>query len=62
MDWKEIYPVLAEYPNVVDMERLNAALTELFDSLQNKYGMTKTEAFLVIKDAAYRLYLQRKDA
>lgn len=52
--WAKKYPVLASYQEVVDVKRYAASLTAQLEELQQRYGFSRQDAFLVLKDILAR--------
>lgn len=48
--WGERYPVLTTYQQVVDVEGYAAPLKGLLARLEETYGYSREDAFLVLKD------------
>lgn len=48
--WGKKYPVLTSYQEKVDVADYIIRITELLDSLKNRYGYNDLDAMLVLKD------------
>lgn len=48
--WSKKYPVLAAYRSEVEIPVYAAELERLLEDLEKRYGYTKLDAFLVLKD------------
>ena len=57
--WKKRYPILARYPDEVDVESYVPQLVEMVDRLQREQGYSRVDAFLVLKDILGHIYKRR---
>ena len=48
--WSKQYPILARYQEEVDIPRFETELRRLLDQLEQTYGYSEMDAFLVLKD------------
>ena len=53
--WAKKYPVLASYPDKVDVSRYAAQLNVLLTGLRQDYGYSELDAMLVLKDILGKL-------
>jgi len=54
--WSKKYPVLAEYPQVVDPAPYAMKLSCLIGDLEKQYGYSRLDAFLVLKDILAKVW------
>lgn len=54
--WSKKYPVLAAYPQVVDPEPYEVKLGRLLGDLEKRYGYSRLDAFLVLKDILAKVW------
>lgn len=58
--WSKKYPVLATYKDEVEIQRYAKELNRLLADLEKKYGYSKLDSFLVLKDILYVIWKNRK--
>lgn len=61
MSWEKKYPILKDYPNMLDEEdlkRYNLLMESVLDELRLKYKLSHNDSVLVAKDILYKKYLQ----
>lgn len=56
--WSKKYPVLATYPQIVNISKYSEKIRQMLDSLTYEYGYNELDSMLVLKDI---LYHERKD-
>lgn len=54
--WSNKYPILNKYQKEVDISLYASKINEMFFDLKNKYGYSKQDAMLVLKDILYHEY------
>ena len=54
--WGRRYPVLLEYGSKVDTKEYSKALELLISRLEEDYGYSRRDAFLVLKDILYKAW------
>lgn len=54
--WSNKYPILNKYQKEVDISLYASKINEMLFDLQNKYGYSKQDAMLVLKDILYHEY------
>lgn len=57
--WAKKYPVLSSYQGKIDSVHYEGELLRLLSSLE-KEGLSRLDAFLVLKDILWRLYSKSK--
>ena len=58
--WGKKYPVLLDYPSLVDVEKYARIIRQLLDSLATNYGYSKLDSMLVLKDILYHEWKDKK--
>ena len=58
--WGKKYPVLLDYPSLVDVEKYAGIIRQLLDSLATNYGYNKLDSMLVLKDILYHEWKDKK--
>lgn len=56
--WGQMYPILTQYQEEVEIERYTGPLQALIRQLEQEYGYTPQDAFLVLKDILGKLWIQ----
>lgn len=56
--WGQMYPILTQYQEEVKIERYTSPLQALIRQLEQEYGYTPQDAFLVLKDILGKLWIQ----
>ncbi len=56
--WGQMYPILTQYQEEVEIERYTGPLQALIRQLEQEYGYTPQDAFLVLKDILGKLWTQ----
>ena len=56
--WGQMYPILTQYQEEVEIERYTGPLQGLIRQLEQEYGYTPQDAFLVLKDILGKLWIQ----
>ncbi len=51
--WSKKYPILATYPQKVDIAKYAKEIRQMLDSLMTDYGYNKLDSMLVLKDILY---------
>lgn len=59
--WGQKYPVLTTYQQKVDTRRYTKALTIELKDLEHRYGYSKLDAFLVLKDILVTIWKDNTD-
>ena len=60
--WSRKYPILARYQSEVDTASYASELCRLLSSLEQRYGYSELDSFLVLKDILAAVWTGRKDA
>ena len=58
--WSKKYPVLATYPQKVNISKYAAEIRNMLDSLAYDYGYSKLDSMLVLKDILYHEWKDKK--
>lgn len=59
--WSKKYPILATYQDEVEIQGYMAELNRLLEDLEQKYGYSELDAFLVLKDILACVWKCRKN-
>lgn len=57
VDWSKLYPILAEYKNVVDCKQYNRRFRDMIKEMMETYEYSLEDAILVLKDLMYITFL-----
>lgn len=60
--WAKKYPILAEYPNQVNISWYAHEIERLLDALKIDYGFGEQDAMLVLKDILYQVWKAHKQS
>lgn len=58
-DWSKLYPVIAEYKEVVDVEKYATQMENIFQDLMNTYSYSREDAMLVAKEILASTYFKK---
>lgn len=58
LGWTKLYPVLAEYENVVSCSEYYEIFAKMIKDMVKAYNYSREDAMLVLKDLFYKTYLQ----
>ncbi len=58
--WSKKYPVLASYPQKVNITKYAKEIRKMLDSLSGDYGYNKLDSMLVLKDILYHEWKDKK--
>ena len=61
MEWGKLYPVLDKYEDIIDSKLYSEKVSYLINELIEKYHFNNEQAFLVLKDISYKLFLKNKE-
>lgn len=58
-DWSKLYPVIAEYKEVVEVEKYATQMESIFQDLMNTYSYSREDAMLVAKEILASTYFKK---
>lgn len=61
MEWAKLYPILEKYKGIVNINLYENKINMVLEELKNSYGFDNKDAFLILKDIAYGIYLKNSE-
>lgn len=58
--WSQKYPILKKYKQQIHVDAYEDKIKALLKDLEEKYGYTKLDAMLVLKDILYHVWKDQK--
>lgn len=58
--WSKKYPILKKYQEEVDISYYVSNIKEMLDDISGRYGYSKQDAMLVLKDILAHVYFENK--